>query len=627
MAYYEISGCTNGLVIEVDDGGYTLVDGIFYYLTFSGRSDYDGCYRIVESGTTPSATVSSTPIQYDSCVECEEANPTPTPTETPTPTPTPTETLTPTPTETPPRTPIPTRTPTNTPTNTPTPTRTPTPTPAPKYTFEDCCNSSNVFTVTGSIPGVLTLGEVYYLKTNSFSGCSTVIEYEASAPVYTSIELIKYDDCITCKIDYQCGCGNSVFCLDTGNSIPHDGTYMSAGTYSGVTYYTGGSPTTAYIYFDDVVKGTWCLSTSLGGTCILFGKKPCLSDCPELCDELTVGTCPTPTPPAVCDTFSFESLFNCLDTPTPTPTPTHTPTPTPTRTPTPTPTNYCSSKSISLSSTTLPTASPTPTPTPTSTPPLKDCTFGGEVTYTLFDEVFDCGTTKKLINCVTNEVYYVISGLFYNNSLILLGQTFTAYINQTLVCVTYDSKSTNSSNAILNSIVSVLGYDCNLCPIASPTPTPTHTPTPTPTRTLTPTPTRTPTQTPTPTRTPTPTPTPIYILRVFLSRLYPEAYGIGTVSGNTVPIYTYNDTASTTYTDFQVSLGDTINFDCQVSPPNPPNPPDYTSLQVEASDDIGTVLYDDTVYSYDPITNLTSSFTITTPWTYLSIQYTIDFPS
>ena len=612
MAYYVIESCRDSSPVNADFGAFSVSVLGVYYLTFSSNPSLDGCYTIIEGNETFDETVSSVSIDYFDCATCESA-------PLPTPTPTPTSTTTPTPTQTP--------TPTRTLTPTPTRTLTPTPTPASRYTFEDCCNSSNVFTVSG-IPGVLTLGEVYYLETNSFSGCSTVIEYDSLVPVYTSISSTEYDDCITCKIDYQCGCGYSEFCLDTGNSIPHDGTYLSAGTYYGVTYYTGGSPTTAYIYFDSVVKGTWCLSTSLGGSCILFGKKPCLSDCPELCDELTVGTCPTPSPPAVCDTFNFESLFNCpSDALTPTPTPTHTPTPTPTRTPTPTPTNYCSSKSISLSSTTLPTNTPTPTPTPSSTPPLRDCTYGGEVTFTLFDEVFDCGTTKKLINCVTNEVYYVISGLFYNNSLILLGQTFTAYINQTLVCVTYDSKSTNSSNAILNSIVTVLGYGCNLCPIPSPTPTPTHTPTPTPTRTSTPMPTRTPTQTPTPTRTPTPTPTPIYILRVFLSRLYPEAYGIGTVSGNTVPIYTYNDTASTTYTDFQVSLGDTINFDCQVSPPNPPNPPDYTSLQVAASDDIGTVLYDDTVYSYDPITNLTSSFTITTPWTYLSIQYTIDFPS
>jgi hypothetical protein len=120
--------------------------------------------------------------------------------------------------------------------------------------------------------------------------------------------------------------------------------------------------------------------------------------------------------------------------------------------------------------------------------------YGGEVTYTLFDEVFDCGITKKLINCETNEVYYVNSGLFYNYIKILIGQTFTAYINQTLVCVTYDSESTNSPNAILNSIQNVLGYGCNVCP----------TPTPTPTPTVTPTATATPTQTPTPTPTPTP---------------------------------------------------------------------------------------------------------------------------
>jgi hypothetical protein len=499
-AEFLIDRCSDARQFVADFSSFSSVTGgEFYYLTFSSDPVLDGCYEIVISGSSSIVTVSSATF-YDDCVTCEGEHPNPTPTPTPTPTNTPTPTLTPTPTRTPTltptntptptQTPTPTLTPTNTPTptQTPTPTRTPTPTPTPasRYTFEDCCDSSNVFTVSG-FPGILTLGKTYYLDTNSFSGCSTVIEYDSLVPVYTSINTIVYDDCITCKIDYQCGCGNSVFCLDTGNSIPHDGTYLSAGTYSGVTYYTGGSPTTAYIYFDDVVKGTWCLSTSLGGTCILFGKKPCLSDCPELCNELTVGACPTPTPPAVCDTFNFESLFNCPgNTPTPTPTRTPTPTPTPTRTPTPTPTNYCSSKSISLSATTLPGTTPTPTPTPTSTNSrLCDLEYGGEVTYTLFDEVFDCGITKKLIDCDTNEIYYVNSGLFYNYIKILIGQTFTAYINQTLVCVTYDGESTNSSNAILNSIVNVLGYGCYLCPISTstptPTPTPTHTPTPTPT--------------------------------------------------------------------------------------------------------------------------------------------------
>jgi len=427
-----------------------------------------------------------------------------------------------------------------------------------------------------------------------------------------SISSTEYDDCITCKIDYQCGCGNSVFCLDTGNSIPHDGTYLSAGTYSGVTYYTGGSPTTAYIYFDNLVKGTWCLSTSLGGTCILFGKKPCLSDCPELCDELTTGICPTPTPTTVCGAFNFESLFNCPGN-TPTPTPTRTPTPTPTRTltPTPTPTNYCSSKSISLSATTLPGTTPTPTPTPSSTS-SRECIFGGEITYTLFDEVFDCGTTKKLIDCYTNEIYYVNSGLFYNYIEMVSGQTFTAYINQTLVCVTYDGNSTNSSNAILNSIVNVLGYGygCNLCPTQTPTPTPTPTSTPTPT------------PTPTPAISPTPTPTtaptkPTNLLVINFTRNNTLAKGYGTVS--TTPIYSYISSTSSNSFTYSVTSLQVINFDCKAIAPGIPNT--KTVLQVEVLDGSLNVIYSDTADSNGIITDLIDNFTITTPITYLNITY------
>jgi hypothetical protein len=85
-------------------------------------------------------------------------------------------------------------------------------------------------------------------------------------------------------------------------------------------------------------------------------------------------------------------------------------------------------------------------------------------------------------------------------------------------CVYYEGNKTASKNATLNSVISVIGIDCNVCPNLPPTtPTPTSmTPTPTPTS-MTPTPTpssMTPTPTPssmTPTPTPssqTPTPTP-----------------------------------------------------------------------------------------------------------------------
>jgi hypothetical protein len=267
-------------------------------------------------------------------------------------------------------------------------------------------------------------------------------------------------------------------------------------------------------------------------------------------------------------------------------------------------------------------ATPTSTPTPTPTPAIRDCTYGGEVTFTLFDEVFDCGTSKKLINCDTNEVYYVISGLIYNNVKILVGQTFTAYINQTLVCVSYDSESTNSSNAILNSIVNLLGYGCNLCPIPSPTPTPTHTPTrtptPTPTRTLTPTPTRTPTRTPTP----TPTPTTAYNLIVNFTRNNSDARGIGSISGGTTQIYSYNNSDISNSTTIAVTNLQIISFNCTAIVPAF-TMGSFTKLDISVSNSIGTVLYNNSTIadSTNPITSLMSNFQITTPITYLNIIY------
>jgi hypothetical protein len=72
----------------------------------------------------------------------------------------------------------------------------------------------------------------------------------------------------------------------------YDGTYYSAGTYNTRVYYSGSS---AFIYYSTGTT-SWCLSTTLGGSCILHGKIPNSSICPDLCDELfSSGTCVTTT--------------------------------------------------------------------------------------------------------------------------------------------------------------------------------------------------------------------------------------------------------------------------------------------------------------------------------------------
>lgn len=471
----------------------------------------------------------------------------PTPTETPTATPTPT--VTETPTETP--TPTPTTTPTLTSTNTPTPTVTPTE-PYDVYLFQDCCDPSNLFRFE-NVPGTLNPGEIWNISHGSFSGCATLIAYSATGPIYNGgIFTGPYGNCSSCgtcpsptptntqtptptpsdaptstptptpTITPSPGSCNSVYCFRT--TLPslsgYSGNYTQTGTYNSLYYYEGDGIDFGVIYY---TGDRWCLSTSLGGTCLLEGAYPCYSVCPDISANLfNAGMCPTPTPSSVdCAPFDFTAYFDCDWEPIPTPTPsvpcsgvtfdvtaTYLP-------PTPTPTPVCN-VGVSFSVCSYNNVTPTPTNTPTVTL-TKTCEVLGQVSFVMLDETFQCVSVKVLVDCNSAVEYYITDNLIYNGIPLTTGMTMSAVVNGNNVCVTYDRDDSNiSSNSILTSISQVYG-NCGNClpaPTTSPTPTPTTTPTITPTLTTTPTTTSTPTLTPTITSTPgaspslTPTNTP-----------------------------------------------------------------------------------------------------------------------
>ena len=301
---------------------------------------------------------------------------------------------------------------------------------------------------------------------------------------------------------------NNEFCLYTnfsGTSM-YDGNYTSGGTYNARPYYVGSSA--GYVFYD----GTkWCLSATQWGTCILAGKSPCFSNCPDL-DSLfwTEGPCPTPTPtptPNVCITVNFNAFFDCDYQPEPTET---CPTPTPTISVTPSP-NPCAYVDADI---TVEETTPTPTPTPTVTPTpslQRNVNISGSTTYTINDTEFICTFVRKIQDCSTNEIYYVNQSMRTSGGTIVnTGQTFSAEVSGTTGCYiyledVYNQSPTLTLNTIIQSYVS-----CTSCQNGStPTPTPTNTVTPTvtPTKTVTPTPSVTPTITPTNTPTNTPTPT------------------------------------------------------------------------------------------------------------------------
>jgi len=456
---------------------------------------------------------------------------------------------------------------------------------------QDVCSASTTNTYFWNTPS-LTIGTQIF---TGVTGPMMTCYYSVPDGYYTSGGSYCYKvlDGIIYDIDNCVSCYS--YCLNTNGITNFDGFYITGGTHNGYYYYTGGTLSNGVIYYD---TEKWCLSTALDGPCSLFGKSPCNSTCPDLCDELLEGPCilPTPTPTNPCDIVDFAAVFDCdLTTPTPTATslPTPTPSVTPTTTPTPTPTCYIT---ITVSATTLPTASPTPTPTPTPTI-IRDLCFSGNVVYNLLDEPFECSETKELNNCETGEVYYVTSNLNFNGTAITSGQTFIGIINQNTVCVNYVGLSVNSSNATLSSIIAITGNECDNCIMPTPTPTPTptnsptptSTPTPTPTPTTSPTPTSTPTPTPTPTTSPTPTPTativptptstePVCSLQLSLSGTNPT-YGISdgsitaTTTGNYGPVtYLWSPGGQTTSSIsglnpglYSVTVTDTLIPNCTAS--------------------------------------------------------------
>jgi hypothetical protein len=195
------------------------------------------------------------------------------------------------------------------------------------------------------------------------------------------------------------------YCLSTmySSTSQYDGNYYSGGTYDGYEFYVGNGSTPGFIYYNTGTT-SWCLSTSLGGTCILFGGNSCQSATPNFSSGFFSNTmCPTPTPSPTndCSVLDVDAFFDCdIIAPTPSVTPTMTPTvsvgyiyPTPTPTMTPSPTaspQLCSNVNFCFN---VQNFGPTPTPTPTMTPSSgagRNTIAGGTRSFTTINDNFVC---------------------------------------------------------------------------------------------------------------------------------------------------------------------------------------------------------------------------------------------
>ena len=288
-----------------------------------------------------------------------------------------------------------------------------------------------------------------------------------------------------CSTTEVCGPCPAYCITNTGNA--YDDNYTLDGNYDGYSYWISSSGT-YFIYYNTIDK-QWCLSDSLGGTCLLSGKSPCFSTCPDLCEEIFFsGSCPTTTTTtAACINFDFDAIFDCMAEPTPSPTPT--PSITPTMTVTPSSTNYCSIVGVDA---TIDTYSPTPTPTPTVTPSsspiiIRPCNVLGDVSFTTLDGHIGCPSSKQFQDCVTGMMYYTTelvptpSGGTLTEFMI-----FKAYVDDVLKCISFVGINDNIIGVnTIELVEGPTGYSnlgecvsCVVIPSPTPTPTPTMTPTP-----------------------------------------------------------------------------------------------------------------------------------------------------
>ena len=377
------------------------------------------------------------------------------------------------------------------------------------YTFT-ACGTNDIFSVSGMSSAPIN-DDLYLMDTGRLGSavsaeCATYLSALTATTLYsvlgknienlTTLSL----DCDSPVCDYNIRCSGAsgttlYYCLN-GTGI-YDDTYItySGNVYNYRSYYTG-STNALFVFFSPTIS-KWCLSTSLGGNCFMFGPSSPRSLCPDFSNfywNLGVCVTPTPTPTINCDALEFEALFECEVTPTPTVTSTLPTTPTPTPTPTDL-TCYGVGISASLISTT-PTPTPTTTVTPSPSVPLnRPYTFMGDVTFTTVNATISCPSSKQFQDCLNGIMYYTTEDVLAPDDSQL--ETFGIYkstvdnISRCLayIGINYDTigVSTITTNEGPLGFLNLGG--CVNC-FSDPTPTPTLTPTITitPTITLTPTP-------------------------------------------------------------------------------------------------------------------------------------------
>jgi hypothetical protein len=343
-----------------------------------------------------------------------------------------------------------------------------------------CYSARTITLYSGQFSGNFLVGDTMF--TDPFCTVPATVNAFYSNGVLT----IQLNSVSEIRSIVDCPCDVASFCVH--NDPSYNDTYAIGGLYNNKGYYSGVTSGNFMYYSSGETR--WCLSSSLGGSCVQFGPYGSISNCPDFDDTVMYnGACVTTTTTTdPCATFNFDAIFDCLVPESPTPTPSNTPTPTPT--PSPSPSNPCGGRGMSVTSSGYtPTPTPTMTPTPTPSPQVtRPCNFSGEVIFNAFSEYMQCANSKKFKDCFTGIDYYT-SGV-----VLVSGTTapkenyvYNAVINGQGYCVIYEGLYENISGVDNITLTSEVGsylngacLDCLPNLTQTPTPTPTSTPTPTP---------------------------------------------------------------------------------------------------------------------------------------------------
>jgi hypothetical protein len=321
-------------------------------------------------------------------------------------------------------------------------------------TATDLCFSSLTINLYGEI---LQKGETLYSGVTSCNISSDII---AEGYYSNGTIVFRYQGGVRTPI--SCICEDD-YCVN--GTLTYDDTYSLVGIYDEEPIFSGDNSSNVIYYSSGTTQ--WCLSSSLGGSCLLFGPTGSFSNCPDLDSSLFYsGVCTTTTSTIdPCSTFDFDAIFDCLVTPTPSLTPTATPTPTPT--PTPTTSNPCGGVFADvggLKKTPLPSASQTPTPTPTPDV-TRPCVYSGTVIFNTINEIMTCANSKKFKDCFTGLDYYTTQNLFDpSGNTLSQGYVYSTYINGIGICAVFDGLVENISGIDNVQIVDLVGpYDQGGC--------------------------------------------------------------------------------------------------------------------------------------------------------------------